>query len=193
MKIGQLRTNKPIEKAMKEIRDWLDKIGIDGMDLDTNYDAKKNIALIRFRYKLKDYEFKSTKQNKCRLNMWAIARVMESKVRADLMGIEEFSKSMMAYVQIGYTGDYEHKEEQSYQAEDKYYIRLGLSPLASNEETEKKYKSLVKSFHPDMALSDEAKKEFEKKMSEINEAYSEIKKERGACGTPAAKGSPCPR
>jgi len=34
-------------------------------------------------------------------------------------------------------------------------------------------------FHTDMTTSEEARIEFTKRMSEINEAYSEIKKERG--------------
>ena len=59
------------------------------------------------------------------------------------------------------------------------YTQLGIAEYSNNEDIEKHYKKLVKAFHPDMALSEEAKKEFEKRMTEINEAYTEIKKERG--------------
>lgn len=177
-KIGQLNTTKPIEWAMREIRDWLSKLDINGMTINTNYDARMNIALLKFRYKEKDYEFRSTKQSNCRLNMWGIARVMEYKVRASLMGIEDFEKSMNAYVAIEDKSGINQNYIQTSQNE-KAYIILGISPISSNEEIKKRYYELVKTFHPDMTLSKEAKAEFEKRISEINSAYTEIKKERG--------------
>jgi DnaJ-class molecular chaperone len=61
---------------------------------------------------------------------------------------------------------------------ERNYIVIGVSPLASNEEIQTAYKKLMKGFHPDMAFSPEAKREFEKRSAEINEAYTAIKKER---------------
>jgi hypothetical protein len=175
--LGQLRTNEPIERAMRIIRDWLSKLGINGMTINTNYDAKMNIAMIKFVHKNVTYEFRSTKQSNCRLNMWGIARVMEYKVRASLMGIEDFEKSMKAYIQIEDKSGI-HNEYTPQDINQKNYLILGISPLASNEEIKKRWFTLQKTFHPDMALSDEAKAEFNKRISEINVAYTEIKKER---------------
>lgn len=176
-RIGQLNTSKPIETAMRQIKEWLFKIGISGLNLNTNYDPRLNIALITFRYNNKNYEFRSKKQKNCRLNMFAIARVMENKVRAHLMGIEDFDKSMIAYLQLeDHTGN---TPQQTTPPNNQNYIKLGISPLASNEELQTNYKRLCRTFHPDMALSEEAKKEFEKRMAEINEAWTQIKKERG--------------
>lgn len=174
-RIGELKTEKPIEVAIREIKDWLSKINVNGLDIDLRYDAKTNIALLRFKYKDKAYEFRSTKQKNCRLNMFGIARVMEFKVRAHLMGIEGFGSSMKAYEQL------EGRTEPKSQApiNELSYVKLGISPLASNAEIEKRYKQLMKTFHPDMALSIEAKREFERRASEINQAYTEVKKERG--------------
>lgn len=175
-KIGQLTTDKPIEKAMKEIKDWLSKINVNGLDIDLRYDAKTNVAMLRFKFKGKDYEFISRKQSNCRLNMWGIARVIEFKVRAQLMGIEDFGSSMKAYEML------EGKVEPPVRdapANELNYVKLGISSLASNPEIQAKYRTMMKSFHPDMALSKEAKAEFEKRAAEINQAYNEIKKERG--------------
>ena len=172
-KIGELRTEKSIESAIKEIKNWLSRITIDGLDIE--YDAKSNIAVLRLIYKDKDYEFRSTNQKNCRLNMWGIARVIEFKVRAHLMKIEDFGASMEHYKLL--EGRVEFQKQES--VKEINYIRLGISPLASNDEIRKKYRQLMKSFHPDMALSIEAKKEFEKRAAEINDAYAEIKKERG--------------
>lgn len=178
--IGQLRTEDSIDKAMRTIREWLERLGISGLNIQTQYDAKQNIALVKFRYKNKDYEFRSTKQTNCRLNMHGIARVMEFKVRASIMGIEDFETSMKSYLQI------ENKSgitsEHQVTGNEINYIKLGITSLASNDEIKKRYNLLMKSYHPDMIESinsDEAKKEFQKKASEINEAYTEIKKERG--------------
>jgi len=177
-KLGQLKTTEPIEKAIRVIRDWLEKLNIDGLSINTNYDARSNVALLKFKYKEKDYEFRSTKQSNCRLNMWGIARVMEYKVRASIMGIEDFEKSMSAYMQLedksGIPNEYA-------KTNDKNYIIMGISPLSSNEEIKKRYFELQKNFHPDLLtdLKDEAKKMMQDKITEINVAYSEIKKERG--------------
>ena len=68
----------------------------------------------------------------------------------------------------------------------RYDVRSNVAMVRFNfngknyDEIEKVYKKLAKAFHPDMALSEEAKKEFEKRFGEINQAYSEIKKERGS-------------
>ena len=183
MKIGQLKTTEPIEKAMREIRYWLGKINADGLNTNTNYDAKTNIALLRMHYKGKSYEFRSQNQKNCRLNMWAIARVMEYKVRAHLMGIEQFDKSMQAYLQLGASAEAMMAGAQATGTESSQnlsvYAVIGISPLASNDELKAHYKKLAKSWHPDMAGSEEAKTVFEKKFAEINEAWRQIQLERG--------------
>jgi DnaJ-domain-containing protein 1 len=174
--LGQLKTKEPIEKAMREIRDWLSKLGVNGLSINTNYDPRQNVALLSFKYKDKSYEFRSTKQSNCRLNMWGIAKIMEYKVRSQIMGIEDFSKSMVAYLQLENKSGSENLSPE--QVNESNYIKLGISPLASNEEIKKAWLNLMKTFHPDMALSEGAKNEFTKRVSEINEAYTQIKKER---------------
>ena len=174
--IGQLTTEKPIEKAIKKVTEWLSKINVSGLDVDLRYDAKTNVAMLRFKFKGKDYEFISRKQNNCRLNMWGIARVIEFKVRAQLMEIEDFGSSMKAYERL------EGKVEsaaRSTPVNEHNYVKLGISPLASNQEVQDRYKRLCKMYHPDMSLSKEGKEEFTKKFKEFNDAYSEICKERG--------------
>lgn len=172
-KIGELRTEQSMKSAIDEIRKWLSLIAADILDIE--YDAKSNIAMLKLEYDNKYYEFRSTNQKNCRLNMWGIARVMEFKVRAQLMKIEDFGASMEHYKLL--EGKVE-SQTRTY-ADDTNYIWLGISPLASNDEIRKRYRQLMKSFHPDMTLSAEAKKEFEKRTTEINRAYAKIKKERG--------------
>lgn len=179
MNIGTMKSSKPIEVAMREIKEWLTRLGVNGLGIDLRYDASSNVALLRFKFKEKTYEFRSSKQKNCRLNMFGIARVMEFKVRAHLMGIEDFGTSMQAYLSLedktGTTPIGANPPEKN----EINYIKLGVSPLASNDEIKKKYLELMKTFHPDMALSEGAKTEFTKRVSEVNEAWAEIKKERG--------------
>ncbi len=52
------------------------------------------------------------------------------------------------------------------------YTVLGLSPGASDDEIKKKYRALVKQYHPDLHPDDP---EAARKMSEINEAYEAIR------------------
>jgi tellurium resistance protein TerD len=67
--------------------------------------------------------------------------------------------------------------------EDKYYKILDCSKYSSDDEIKKKYKELVKSFHPDMIQSNNLHKdivEFAKnRFKEIKEAYEFIKEKRG--------------
>lgn len=66
---------------------------------------------------------------------------------------------------------------------DKYYSVLGALPTDSNEEIKKKYRKLVREYHPDTIASKGLPEEFIKfandKFREIQEAFEAIKKERG--------------
>lgn len=177
MKIGQLKTDKSIGAAINEINYWLNKINVPGLNINTNYDSNMNIALLRFNYKGNNYEFRSSSQKNARLNMWGIARVMEYKVRAQIMGIEDFTKSMTAYLQIEDKSFSPNPHLSKIENQSNYTI-LGINPNASNEEIKARYRELTKTFHPDMANSEEAKREFSRRFSEINAAYTQVKKER---------------
>ena len=52
------------------------------------------------------------------------------------------------------------------------YAVLGLEPGATDDEIKKKYRTLVKQYHPDLHPDDP---EAARKMSEINDAYERIK------------------
>lgn len=174
-RLGILSISKPIDKAVSEIREWLSKIGVNGMGIDFRYDANSNIALLRFNYKGKNYEFRSTRQKNCRLNAWAIQRCMESKVRNHIMEIEPFEKSMVAYILLeGSVGQATPQE-----ADESLYQTLGLNSLASNPEIETTFKHLAKQYHPDKSQNEAEKKYFEEKFSQITNAYQSIKKSRG--------------
>jgi DnaJ like chaperone protein len=65
-------------------------------------------------------------------------------------------------------------------AESSYKI-LGIEPTASEVEIKKAYRALATKYHPDKVsyLGDDFKKSAEEKFKKINEAYENIKKERG--------------
>ena len=110
--------------------------------------------------------------------MWAIAKRVEYKARMHLLGIEPFEISVSPYLQLENKSEFQ-SEGTIAKASIHSYAVLGIPEYSSNEQIKLRYKELVKSFHPDMALSEEAKKEFEKRMMEITNAFGEIKKERG--------------
>ena len=56
-----------------------------------------------------------------------------------------------------------------------YYEILEVSKDATDKEIRKSYKSLVKKWHPDHHYDKESKEKAEKKMKEINEAYSVLR------------------
>ena len=183
--MGTVTNKRRIEEAISYIRDWLGRIEISGLAIDVRYDARLNIAMLRFTYEGKNYEYKSNLQKNCRLNCWAIAYAMESKVRNHLRQVELFATAISPYLMIGASDE---AISQGYQQEapkvsdselTRAFAILGISHLASNEEIKIRYKQLCKMYHPDMSLSKEGKEEFAKKFNEFNEAYKIISQNRG--------------
>ena len=83
---------------------------------------------------------------------------------------------------------YEFNQEQPYtqakpKATSKAYETLGLTESASDEDVKKAYRKLTLEFHPDTiagkGLSGEFTEFATKRFREIQEAYEEIRKERG--------------
>lgn len=69
------------------------------------------------------------------------------------------------------------------QTAGKYYAILGVQPEDSDDEIKSRYRKLVMEYHPDRIVSKGLPEEFTKfaqeKFREIQDAYDEIKKERG--------------
>ena len=180
---GELKLRVPPNKYLpsieEEIKENLKRMDVNGLSIDLRFDARQNVALLRFTFNSKNYEIRIDNQPNVRANMYAISKRVEYKARMHLLNIEPFDISMSPYLQLENKSEYQSQEFEMPKASIKSYVILGIPEYSSNEEIEKRYKTLVKSFHPDMALSSLAKEEFQKKMSEINQAYNEIKKERG--------------
>ena len=70
------------------------------------------------------------------------------------------------------------------------YSVLGVSPSASEDEIKKAYRALAKKYHPDVNNGSE---EAERKMKEVNEAYSAVMKLRREGAALAAAAPTTPR
>lgn len=79
--------------------------------------------------------------------------------------------------------DYSRLKSKYVKNTNKYYAILKCDETASNEEIKKKYRTLVTEYHPDKIEAKGLPEEFIKfandKFKEIQEAYDQIKKERG--------------
>lgn len=64
---------------------------------------------------------------------------------------------------------------------DSYYKILETEPSATNEEIKKAYRKMATKYHPDKVthLGEDFQKFAEEKFKKVNEAYQQIKKERG--------------
>ena len=178
---NKLKLNVPTQKYMPtiqdEIRQNLTRMGVSGLTIDMRYDIKTNQALLKFIFNDKSYEMRVGNQKDVRANMYALSRRIEYKVRMHLLDIESFDISISPYLAIEDKSGFGNASE-SIKASGKFYAVLGIPEYTNDEDIKKRYLHLVKTYHPDMALSEEAKTEFTKRLAEINEAYGEIKKER---------------
>lgn len=92
---------------------------------------------------------------------------------------------ILSAVKIFNFGDERYRKLKSKYIQDveRYYAILGCDPRDSNEQIKKHYRKLVSDYHPDKIASKGLPGEFTKfandKFREIQEAYEEIKKERG--------------
>lgn len=78
---------------------------------------------------------------------------------------------------------FENLKSVYFKNDHRYYSTLNCTTESTNEEIKTSYKKLVKEYHPDMIISKGLPEEFvdvaTKKFQEIQEAYNEVKKERG--------------
>lgn len=172
-------SNKYMPSIIEDIRSNLTRMEVNGLSIDIRFDVASNVAMIKFSFKGKLYEMIVRNQRDVRSNMFAISKRVEYKARLHLLDIEPFDISVSPYLALENKSEFQSPAEKMVKASNKAYAVLGISEIAGNDEIKKKYKSLCKSFHPDMALSDEAKKEFSVRFNEISQAYEEICKERG--------------
>ena len=100
------------------------------------------------------------------------------------MSPREESMIMSAVKIFGFNeAAYQQLRSRYIQTAGKYYAILGVRPEDSDEEIKSRYRKLVMEYHPDRIVSKGLPEEFTKfaqeKFREIQNAYDEIKKERG--------------
>ncbi|MCP5052595.1 MAG: DnaJ domain-containing protein [bacterium] len=111
-------------------------------------------------------------------------QVLFAVAMADKVLHPEEEKMLRGIKVIFELSDEEYNRIQSQYIEDhaKYYAVLGVNEDAGDEEIKKKYRSLVKQFHPDTIESKGLPKEFmefaNQKFNEIHEAYNKVKSAR---------------
>lgn len=89
-------------------------------------------------------------------------------------------KDIAGYLQIGHR-DFESIKAMFFKNTDSAYTILEIDKNASNDEVKKAFRKMAKKYHPDkLGHMDEAyRKGAEEKFRKVQEAYDEIKKERG--------------
>ena len=84
-------------------------------------------------------------------------------------------------IKFTYTGNYQNYQYQSKTNINENYKELGLDKNATDDEIKKTYRKLARQYHPDKHASKTQSelKTAEEKFKKIQQAYNQIKKERG--------------
>lgn len=140
-------------------------------------DYPNGLAIIRFKWKENNYEFRYKSKNASEALSklsWSLCRIID----CDIRGILPFSKTGKDYLSLPAPEGFKQQNPVD-SINSEWFAVLGCNSNFSNEEIKKQFHSLAGMYHPDRALSSDDKPFYEKKMSELNRAYSEIKKVSG--------------
>ena len=84
--IGILSAERSVAFSKNEVQKWLRKLsGIS--EVFVSISVNSNVAQLFFKYGGSNYEFRSVRQKNARLNLFAIVKAMEGKVRNHFIGI----------------------------------------------------------------------------------------------------------
>jgi DnaJ like chaperone protein len=135
----------------------------------TRREYRKRIALMEFLLNLAfiDGEFSQT----------------ERLITEDIAGALEIKSADFTNLVARFEAFYANKTRQQKMSLEKAYETLGLSKEAGGPEIKKRYRELVRKYHPDVLMGQGAKQdiidEATEKLQQINEAYELIKQHKG--------------
>ncbi len=164
-----------------EAREELKKIFSEEKDRSDNVEE----LALEFSKVTKGEYYKRVKVMEFLLNIAYIDSVLSDEERDIIIDIAAFFElSNEDFNKIYDEFDKFYKDgKKKVQSSDEAYGILGLSREDSDEDVKKKYRELVKKYHPDImrgkGLEDDFIELATRKLQEINSAYEEVKKERG--------------
>lgn len=156
-----------LEMLRTKVKKWGGEI----LDMQTSYATATVIITLRKDGQIFKFPYSNkTARNSIEVLAWSIRNL----IMCDERGILPFVKTAHEYLQL------EGSTEPFVEADEKYFVVLGLSSKASNHEVIKAYKGFARDLHPDtfVGLSEDLRKDSERKFAEMTEAYNEIKKAR---------------
>lgn len=103
VKFKPIDSNKNPDKLKKDIRTWLNRIGVQNTEIQI--DANMQRATVHYKLLGKSYEFTSTLQNNLRNNLAAVEQFLHYRVLGIERGIETTEQAFAGYAQIGYYED----------------------------------------------------------------------------------------
>ena len=148
VKFKPIDTNRTADTLKRDVRKWLERIGVQQPDIKIA--SEGGAARIEYILKNNTYTFMSHMQDTITKNLAAVEQFLHYRVLSIERGIETIEKAFAGYEALP---DYTTQAQDPYQA-------LGFREPVDIHIARKKFRALVKRYHPDTNPNKDTHEEF---------------------------------
>lgn len=162
VKFMPIETKRTYDQLRRDVRKWLARLGVQNSDIQIR--ASEREAEVQYIIGKNKYKFTSNLQKSMSSNLAAVEQFLHGRVLGIERGIETTEDAFAGYEQLP---DYSNS------ANINPYQALGFAEKVDIEEARKKFRELVKKYHPDLNKNKDTHVEFQRIKTAMNKIEAE--------------------